>query len=70
MPMPWRLGVLGYHQRRRFVMAIRTTRSAGMLLLAIWLILAGVSGLVALPIPAVLRAALALIAGILILIGM
>jgi hypothetical protein len=51
-------------------MAIRTTRSAGMLLLAIWLILTGVGGLVALPIPGVLMAALALIAGILILLGM
>jgi hypothetical protein len=51
-------------------MAIRTTRSAGMLLLGIWLILTGVTGFAALPIPGVLMAALALIAGILILIGM
>ena len=51
-------------------MAIRMTRSVGMLLLAIWLILTGVGGFFALPIPAVLMAALALIAGILILIGM
>jgi hypothetical protein len=51
-------------------MAIRTTRSAGMLLLAIWLILTGVSGFVSLPIPGVLQAALALIAGVLILLGM
>lgn len=51
-------------------MAIRTTRSAGMLLLAIWLILTGVSGFAALSIPGVLMAALALIAGVLILIGM
>jgi hypothetical protein len=51
-------------------MAIRTTRSAGMLLLAIWLILTGVAGLVAIPIPGILVAALALIAGVLILIGM
>ena len=51
-------------------MAIRTTRSAGMLLLAIWLILTGVSGFAALPIPGFLMAALALIAGILLLIGM
>jgi hypothetical protein len=63
-------GGVGYHQRRRFVMAIRTTRSAGMLLLALWLILTGLGGLVALPIPGVLRAAMALIAGSLILIGM
>ena len=51
-------------------MAIRTTRSAGMLVLAIWLILSGIAGFVSLPIPGVLMAALALIAGILILIGM
>ena len=51
-------------------MAIRTTRSAGMLLLAIWLILTGIGGFVALPLPGVLMAALALIAGVLILIGM
>lgn len=51
-------------------MAVRITRNAGMLLLAIWLILTGVAGFAALPIPAVLMAALALIAGILILIGM
>jgi hypothetical protein len=51
-------------------MAIRTTRSAGMLLLGIWLILTGISGFAALPIPGVLMAALALIAGVLILMGM
>jgi hypothetical protein len=50
-------------------MAIRTTRNAGMLLLAIWLILSGLGGLIAIPIPGVLLAALALIAGVLILIG-
>jgi hypothetical protein len=51
-------------------MAIRMTRSAGMVLLAVWLILTGLAGFAALPIPGVLMAALALIAGILILIGM
>ena len=51
-------------------MAIRMTRSAGMLLLALWLILTGIGALVALPIPGVLLAALALIAGVLILVGM
>lgn len=48
---------------------IGVTRSAGMLLLAIWLILTGLSGLVALPLPGVLMAAIALIAGVLILVG-
>lgn len=51
-------------------MAIRMTRSAGMLLLAVWLILTGVAGFAAVPIPGVVMAALALIAGVLILVGM
>ena len=51
-------------------MAVRVTRSAGMLLLAIWLILSGMAGLAAIPIPGVIMAVLALIAGVLILIGM
>jgi hypothetical protein len=51
-------------------MAVRVTRSAGMLLLAIWLILTGIGGFAAVPIPGVLMAALALLAGILILVGM
>jgi hypothetical protein len=44
-------------------------RNLGMLLLAVWLILTGLSGLIALPLPAVLSAVLALLAGILILVG-
>jgi hypothetical protein len=56
--------------RWRRTMAIRMTRSAGMVLLAMWLILTGIGGFAAFPIPGVLMAALALIAGILILIGM
>ena len=51
-------------------MAVRVTRSAGMLLLGIWLIVTGISGFAALPVPGILMAALALIAGVLILIGM
>jgi hypothetical protein len=50
-------------------MAIRMTRSTGMLLLAIWLILSGVAGLAPLPIPGILMSVLALIAGVLILVG-
>jgi hypothetical protein len=50
-------------------MAVTMTRSAGMLLLAIWLILTGLSGLVAFPLPPVVMPVLALIAGILILVG-
>ena len=44
-------------------------KSAGMMALAIWLILSGLSGLVVLPLPSPLMAILALVAGILILIG-
>lgn len=44
-------------------------KSAGMMALAIWLILSGLSGLVVLPLPPLLMALLALVAGILILIG-
>lgn len=50
-------------------MAVRVTGNAGMLLLAIWLILTGLGGLVALPLPSVIMAALVLIAGVLILVG-
>ena len=50
-------------------MAIAVTRNAGMLLLAIWLILTGLSGLLALGLPHPLMSAVALIAGLLILIG-
>ena len=50
-------------------MALRVTRSAGMLVLGIWLLLTGISGLAPLPIPGIIMAVLALLAGILILIG-
>jgi hypothetical protein len=40
-----------------------------MLLLAIWLILSGLAGFAAVPLPGIVMAALALIAGVLILIG-
>ncbi len=50
-------------------MAVMVTRSAGMLLLSVWLILTGLAGLVALPLPGVVMAVLALIAGVLILVG-
>jgi hypothetical protein len=45
------------------------TKSPGMLLLAIYLIVIGITGLVAIPIPLALTAILALMAGIFILIG-
>jgi hypothetical protein len=50
-------------------MAVMVTRSAGMLLLGIWLILTGLAGLVTFPLPPVVMAVLALIAGVLILAG-
>ena len=50
-------------------MAVAVTRNMGMLLLAVWLILSGLAGLVALPIPGVVMALLALLAGILIAMG-
>ena len=45
------------------------TRSLGMLLLGIYLVLVGIMGLAALAIPPVVMAILALAAGILILLG-
>jgi hypothetical protein len=50
-------------------MATGLNRNIGMLLLGVWLVLTGLSGLVALPLPGMLMAVLALIAGILILVG-
>ena len=50
-------------------MAVTFQRNIGMLLLAIWLILSGLSGMIALGLPAPLMAVLALLAGILILVG-
>ena len=50
-------------------MALFATRSHGMLCLAIWLIITGIMGLAAIPIPGVVMAVLALLAGILILVG-
>jgi len=50
-------------------MAVILPRNLGMLLLAIWLILYGLSGIIALGLPPQLNAVLALLAGILILAG-
>jgi hypothetical protein len=51
-------------------MAIITrTHSVGILLLGIWLILAGIGAFAPLPIPGVVSGVIALLAGILILIG-
>ena len=50
-------------------MGINFQRNIGMLLLAVWLILYGLAGMIALVLPAPLMAVLALLAGILILVG-
>ena len=50
-------------------MAVKFQRNLGMLLLAVWLILSGLSGMVALGLPSPLMAVLALLAGVLILAG-
>jgi hypothetical protein len=49
--------------------AVRVTHSMGMLLLGIWLILAGIGAMAPLPVPGVVTGVIALMAGILILIG-
>jgi hypothetical protein len=50
-------------------MAVTFQRNIGMLLLAVWLILYGLAGMIALALPTPLMAVLALVAGILILVG-
>jgi hypothetical protein len=50
-------------------MALLATRSAGMLVLALYLIVVGFAALVPLAIPLQVTAVLALVAGILILLG-
>jgi hypothetical protein len=50
-------------------MAVTFQRNVGMLLLAVWLILYGLAGMVALGLPSPLMSILALLAGILILVG-
>jgi hypothetical protein len=50
-------------------MALVVRRNAGMLLLAIWLILYGITGIVSIGLPSPIMALLALVAGILLLLG-
>lgn len=50
-------------------MASGLNRNMGMLVLGIWLILTGLSGFVALGLPPAVMAVLALIAGVLVLVG-
>jgi hypothetical protein len=53
----------------KMVVGVRVTRSAGMLLLGIWLILAGLGAMTPLPVPGLVTGVIALLAGILIVIG-
>jgi predicted membrane metal-binding protein len=50
-------------------MAVRVTRNLGLLVLAIWLIVSGLAGLVSLPLPPIVMPVIALVAGVLILAG-
>jgi hypothetical protein len=56
-------------QRATYTPIMNFTKNIGMLLLAIYLILVGINGLTGFIIPAILLAILALVAGIMILIG-
>jgi hypothetical protein len=60
---------LRFLRQKEEAMAVTFQRNVGMLLLAVWLILYGLAGLIALVLPAPLMAVLALLAGILILVG-
>jgi hypothetical protein len=51
------------------MMAVRVTSNVGLLLLAIWLIVSGLAGLIAFSLPPLVMPVLALVAGVLILIG-
>jgi hypothetical protein len=50
-------------------MAFQFNKSMGMMALAIYLIVVGLMGLVALPLPPIVFSVLALVAGVLILVG-
>ena len=50
-------------------MPYKFNKSAGLMALAIWLILSGLSSLIVLPLPSLVMGLLALVAGILILVG-
>ena len=50
-------------------MPYRFNKSAGMMALAVWLILTGLGSIIVLPLPPVVMGLLALVAGFLILVG-
>jgi hypothetical protein len=51
-------------------MAMRVNRNVGLLLAGVWFLLTGLATFIALPLPSPLMGALALIAGVLLLLGM
>jgi hypothetical protein len=59
----------GFKRAKEDVLAVTLQRHVGMLILAVWLILYGLAGMIALVLPTPLMAVLALLAGILILVG-
>ena len=61
--------MVGMATERGQHMAVRLQRNAGMLVLAIWLILYGLVGMLSLALPGPFLAVLGLIAGVLILVG-
>jgi len=63
------VGVLHSLDAREECMAVVLPRNAGMLVLGIWLLLSGLSGLVGLTLPSPVMAVLAFVAGLLILLG-
>jgi hypothetical protein len=71
MNPPPQSAIFAYHDadEEDAAMAVIATRNLGLLVLAIYLIVVGVTGLVSVPIPGVLSAVLALLAGILLLFG-
>lgn len=50
-------------------MAVNVQKNMGFLVLAVWLVLSGLSGLVAFALPSPVMPVLALVAGVLILVG-
>jgi hypothetical protein len=60
---------IDYDDAGGVTMATGFNRNIGMLLLGLWLVLTGLSGMVALGLPTMLMAVLALIAGVLIIVG-
>ena len=62
---------MGIHLSHEEVGNMKITKNLGMLLLAIWLILIGLLQVVSIPIPAIgtISAVLAVVAGVLILLG-